>query len=233
MSITKQSKYVGNLVKHFKSNRNIKLGTRMEQYMRSQFTFLGIQSPQRKDLLKSFIADHGRPSNDQEIMEIYKQKEREFKYVAIELAAHQIKKTSDENRIKVYEEMASIEPFWDTIDIIGSKLVGGHFKLFPDQIKEYTTDKWANSDCFWKKRICIIFQLTYKKEVDIDLLFSFIEPNIYEKEFFLQKACAWALRSLSKTHHNVVFDYMQSHQDVSNMVKREASKYLHKKKIKD
>ncbi|KAN0023750.1 hypothetical protein ACTFIV_008137 [Dictyostelium citrinum] len=232
----KTSKYVSNLIKHFKNESDPKKAIAMKKYMRDQFPFLGLQSPDRKELMKSFVEKHGRDYSDDDLLTIYNQPEREFKYVAIELAAWQQsskKITLPASRIELYEKFAQSEPFWDTIDIISSKLIGGHFKEYPNQIKEYT-DKWIESDSFWDRRICLLFQLTYKKnDINIELLFTFINKLLvndnYNKEFFIRKAIGWSLRQLSKTHHNRVFEYIElNRNNLSILSIREGSKYLKK-----
>jgi|GEM_PF-6051353 len=47
--------YVDRLVEWMKEHRNEKEAEPMSQYMRNQFAFLGIKTPQRKQLLKDFF----------------------------------------------------------------------------------------------------------------------------------------------------------------------------------
>lgn len=41
----------------FESNRNIDNQIPMEKYMRNQFPFLGIKSPERRQLMRTFFAE--------------------------------------------------------------------------------------------------------------------------------------------------------------------------------
>ncbi|KAF2075116.1 hypothetical protein CYY_003593 [Polysphondylium violaceum] len=224
--------YVLKLSRFFRKHHDPKQSKRMEHYMRDQFKFIGLSSPNRRTLLKQFIQENGRPQQSSQLLEIFKLEEREFKYISLDLASHQLHKVVDSNRIEIYQQMIAIEPWWDTVDIIASKLVGSHLKLFPKQIKEYTS-KWntdADIHSIWYQRTSIIFQLTYKDKIDTELLFSYIKSTMHNKEFFIQKAIGWSLRQLSKTNPTIVHEFLDQHQHIlSTLAKREALRYLTKK----
>ena len=57
----------------------------MAQYMRDQFPFLGIKSPQRKALFKQFLGQHGLPQRQELeaiVLALWKLHEREYQYAA-------------------------------------------------------------------------------------------------------------------------------------------------------
>jgi len=81
------------------------------------------------------------------------------------------------------------------------------------------------------QRVCIIFQLKYKNEVDTELLFKYILELKHSNEFFIQKASGWALRQYSKFNPDVVVEFIRENQDLSNLTKREGLKYLKKNGI--
>jgi 3-methyladenine DNA glycosylase AlkD len=138
------------------------------------------------------------------------------------------KKTTREF-IDLYVFMITTKSWWDTIDYIAANLVGKHFSRYPDQIPAYT-EKWMNSGNFWLQRSALLFQLKYKKETDLNLLFDFIERLAHEDEFFIRKAIGWALREYSKTDPETVIKFVESH-DLKPLSRKEALKVIERKKL--
>jgi len=79
----------------------------------------------------------------------------------------------------------------------------------------------------WKRRVSIICQLRFKKETDLELLYSNIEPNLDDREFFIRKAIGWALRQYAWTDPGEVVRYVRSRESrLSGLSKREALKNI-------
>ena len=77
----------------------------------------------------------------------------------------------------------------------------------------------------WKRRSAIICQLSAKRETDLDLLYTCIEPSIGRPEFFLRKAIGWALRQYTWTDPDEVARYVAANVDrLSGLSQREALK---------
>ena len=88
---------------------------------------------------------------------------------------------------------------------------------------------WSRSSDLWKRRSAIICQLGFKKETDLDLLYTCIEPALGEKEFFLSKAIGWALREYAWTNPKEVVRYVDENRDrLSPLSVREALKNVSK-----
>ena len=122
--------------------------------------------------------------------------------------------------------MITHKSWWDTIDRIAKKLVGEYFKVFPDKVDPYI-EKWLESDNIWLQRTCLLFQLGYKEETDVDLLFKLVEELSEIDEFFIQKAIGWALREYSKIDPEVIRNFITSH-DLSSLATREGLKIINK-----
>lgn len=76
------------LVSLFEQNANPAQAAPMKKYMRDQFEYLGIKSPQFKILMKEHIAAHGLPSADELdaiARELWELPYREFQYAATSL----------------------------------------------------------------------------------------------------------------------------------------------------
>ncbi|KAF0201146.1 MAG: hypothetical protein FD170_2912 [Bacteroidetes bacterium] len=216
------------LIAFFNSNANAALSPAMEKYMLGQFRFLGIKSPERKQLLRLFKQNHGYPDADRLeafVKQLWQTPGRELHYAAMEIASRKVFLKEPE-RIVLIEWMITHESWWDTVDFIASNIAGEWFKLHPQEILP-VTGKWMASGNIWLQRTCLLFQLKYRNETDFRLLSGFIEQLASEKEFFIRKAIGWALREYSKTKPEAVIQFVESH-SLSPLSQREAMKIIRK-----
>ncbi|GAM75112.1 DNA alkylation repair enzyme [Vibrio ishigakensis] len=77
-----------------------------------------------------------------------------------------------------------------------------------------------------------MYQLKFKQETDIELLFELIKENQTDNEFFIQKAIGWALREYSKTDADCVIEFIES-QQIEGLAKREGLKWLKSRGVVD
>jgi 3-methyladenine DNA glycosylase AlkD len=119
------------------------------------------------------------------------------------------------------EELICTRSWWDTVDWV-NKLVGLHFRRYPDLIKP-VTERWMASGNFWLQRVCLIFQLTYKDKTDSDMMFDYVRRLADSKEFFLQKGAGWALRQYAKTNPDAVLEFVLNTR-LAPLTRREALK---------
>lgn len=215
-----------NIKKAFEENRNDENAGPMKAYMKNQFKFLGIKSPERRELSKPFLTKTSLPHKEQiwpVIREFWKLPEREYQYFGMELF-EKYNKVVEKSWIDHYEYMITQKSWWDTVDFIAITLVGNYFTHFQDQI-EPVTKKWMKSHHIWLQRSCLLFQLKYKGNTDTDLLTSFIIPLVESKEFFIAKAIGWALREYSKTDPHWVSKFVSNH-TLQPLSKKEALKRI-------
>ncbi len=198
----------------------------MKKYMRGQFEYLGIKSPQFKELMKQHIAAHGLPpvaDLDTITRELWSLPQREFQYAATSLIGR-MEKQLPKNFTKTFEHLITHKSWWDTVDTLAGNSVGVHFRRFPD-VRERTLARWRKSDNFWLRRTCILFQLNYKQETDFDLLCDLVRENLGSKEFFINKAIGWALRQYARTNPQAVKKFVKA-TDLHPLSRREAMKHL-------
>lgn len=203
------------------------------RYMRNQFKFYGLKSPQWTAISKAFFAEHGKFDGEElkQFARLCMEDEyREVNYIGLQMVEKQIKKQA-EDFIEFLEELVRTRSWWDTVDWV-SKLVGIHFRRYPNLIRP-VTEHWMDSGNFWLQRICLIFQLTYKEKTDAELMFSYILRLADSKEFFIQKGAGWALRQYSKTNAKAVIDFIEKNPQLANLTKREGLKWLRKKRLLD
>jgi len=210
----------------FEQNANPVQAVPMKKYMRDQFQYLGIKTPQNGALQKEFYEKYGFPplsELDTVLRDLWSLPQREFQYVAVGLLGR-FNKQIPAKFIKTIEYLLVTKPWWDTVDSIAGSTVGVHFLRFPEVREKYLA-KWRASDNFWLRRTTILFQLNYKKETDFELLCDIIRENLGSKEFFINKAIGWSLRQYARTDPKAVKKFVKSTQ-LHPLSRREAMKHI-------
>ena len=218
--------YVASLRTLFEQNANPVQAGPMKKYMRDQFEYLGIKSPQFKALMKDFIAANGTPpieELDRILRDLWTLSQREFQYAATSFLGR-AQKELPASFITTIEYMIITKSWWDTVDTISGGPLGVHFHRFP-AVREKYLAKWRASDNFWLRRAAILFQLNYKKETDFELLCDIIRENLGSKEFFINKAIGWALRQYARVDPSAVKKFVES-TPLHPLSRREAMKHL-------
>ena len=218
--------FVTELNKSFYIHKNETVAEKQEAYLKHKFQLLGIKTPQRKELQKPFLSKNSRPKKENLsdiTIKLWNLPSREFQYVAIDLNRLYLRQMQEKD-IDIFECMITSKSWWDSVDLIAVNLVGHYFKLFP-QNKFEIIDKWMSSENIWLHRTCLIFQLKYKQETDLELLAQIIEPLIGTKEFFINKAIGWILREYSRTNPEWVVEFVDKH-ELSNLSRKEALRLI-------
>lgn len=198
----------------------------MEAYMRNQYSFLGIKTPERNRLTKEFWQEHGIPQGEQllsVVQQLWLMPEREFQNVAMAFLGKHGKKAAKSD-VDVFENLITTKSWWDTVDYLASHTMGDHLTKYPELIPDYA-GRWIESKDLWLRRTAILYQLRYKNRTDVERLFDNIIRCKDEKEFFIRKAIGWALREYSKTDEEAVTRFV-SDTPLSPLSKREALKYV-------
>ena len=196
----------------------------MKAYMKNKFEFLGVKTPARRKLAKTFFKQQTDSVIDWNfINEAWNNPYREFQYAALDYL--EIRKKlltpSDLPRLK---KLAQTKSWWDTIDFL-DRLVGSIIARFPET-KEIILS-WSCDQDFWLRRLAIDHQLLRKEDTDTELLEKILVNNLGQTEFFINKAIGWALRDYSKTNPDWVRDFIERHQaEMAALSIREGSKYL-------
>ena len=216
------------LDKELRSRMNLLRASKMEAYMRNQFPFYGVMSTPRKELLKALKKEHLEVLDSNEkralIQLLWEKEHRECQLVALDWLMQWKPKEFTASDIDLFEWLITTKSWWDTVDGIAPNVVGKYARVFPDQMKE-TLHRWESHDSFWIRRACLIFQLRYRQETDLDLLQYFINKFKTDREFFIQKAIGWSLREVSKWNPTWVARVVEEEQ-LTGLAKREASKYI-------
>lgn len=219
--------YVRALKVLFEQNADPAQAPAMKRYMRDQFAFLGIKTPQRGALVKELHAAHPLPGIgelDGVLRELWALPEREFQYAGIALLGRFERQLSPAF-VETLQVLICTKSWWDTVDGIAAGPVGVHFNRYP-AVRRKVLARWRRAEDFWLRRTTLLFQLNYGEETDFDLLCALIRENLGSREFFIHKAIGWALRQYARTDPEAVRRFVAATPDLAPLSRREATKHL-------
>ncbi len=218
--------FVQHLQNTLEPHRNEARAIPMRAYMRNQFPFLGIPSPERRKLVKTALLETQKlkkPIDDTLILELWHLPEREFQYAACDYLSWQRKKLEVQHLV-LLEKLILEKSWWDSVDSLVHN-VGAISLKSPEAI--VILERWSKTENFWLRRAAILHQLGLKAKTDQSRLFKFILENAHDSEFFIRKAIGWALREYSYINPEAVKKFVLEHQkQLSKLSKREALKAL-------
>jgi 3-methyladenine DNA glycosylase AlkD len=218
--------YVEALYKAALLHRNDDEAIKLSNYMRNQFSFIGLRAPQMKQVFKQHVKNYGLPAKEdlhQTIIALWELEEREMQMAGLYLL-DLMKKQFTEEDLSLLEYIITNKPWWDTIDHIAKKHVGYYLEKFP-QTRQQIVERWIASENIWLIRSCILFQLGYKEKTDVAMLEDIISRTCHTKEFFINKAIGWALREYAKQDPEKVIEITSTY-PLSNLSRREALKHI-------
>jgi len=187
-------------------------------YMRHKFCFFGVRQPIRKKIQRPFLQE----ATKEDISILWKKKEREYQYIAIDLL---IRSSLEETDLELLEWLITTKSWWDSVDVLATNIAGRFFLQFPNLLDE--TLRWSTHENMWLRRSSLIFQLRYKRKTDEKRLFSYCLALSKEKDLFIQRAIGWALREYSKTAPTQV-KKMLTKEAFPPLVIREALQYINR-----
>lgn len=198
----------------------------MKAYMRNQFEFYGVMTSDRHLIIRQLVPNFlWRDQADflQFIEWCWKEQNREFKYVALDLSRRFLRKL-EQSCIPFYEQLIARESWWDTVDGISPQIIGGLLKEDKMKVRQQAF-KWIEDENIWYKRSALILQLFYKEATDFNVLGECVLRTKDSKEFFIQKAAGWALRQYSKTNPEKVKLFLAKNK-IPPLSYREGMKYI-------
>ncbi len=219
-------KYIDTLAAEFKRNANEAIASQQKAYMRNQFEFYGIKTPDRRVIQKPFLVKEFLPDKKEleNIVKILWQKpQRDYQMFAMDLML-KYRKRLEQKDMALLEYMVTHKSWWDTVDMIASKLMGSYFEQYPEEIKPYV-EKWLKSKNIWLQRSALLFQLKYKEDLDTELLSHIVNNLLGSKEFFINKAIGWVLRQYSRTNPEWVVAFVNK-TELAPLSEREALRLL-------
>lgn len=230
-----------NIIEEFRQHKNEENAEKQAAYLRHQFEFIGLKTPERRLLAKDFLKEkkEDKKIDWKLVFEFWNLPEREFQYLALDYL-HQMKKWLIFDDMEKIKKLTVSKSWWDTVDaldeLVGHLLLTGRKQATENDSTAYEQVKtlvkeWAQAENFWIRRIAIDCQLSFKNQTDLELLSYNIEKNLlgssFADEFFITKAIGWALRDLAKTNSAWVIKFIEEHENkMAKLSIREASKHL-------
>jgi 3-methyladenine DNA glycosylase AlkD len=199
----------------------------MAAYLRGRSAFLGVAAAERKRASRPFVAA-GRTATADQLLDAadvcWAQPEREFQYAAIDLLRRW-------NAALLPDSLSHIEllirdkSWWDTVDAIAANVVGPLVERFPELVE--AMEEWIDDSDLWIARAAVLHQLTYGSDTDADRLFRAVDRRAGDSDFFMRKACGWALRQYARHDPAAVLAFVTDRGDrLSGLTRREALKHL-------
>ena len=165
----------------------------MQKYMKGKFPFYGIKTPERREVFKEIAEEFISLS-----FACFEKPEREWHQFGVDCLL-QNKKKLNVTDLDDIERLILTHSWWDTVDMLAITCVGTILQKETKNRNEFI-ERWRNHNSIWLNRTTLLFQLKYKKAIDVDLLTDLIEQFRGSKEFFIQKAIGWILREYSATN---------------------------------
>lgn len=199
----------------------------MEAYMKHQFSFLGLRSPELRRVSKPFLQAAADVDGDELIAFVHRcwsEPEREFRYVGANMTRRHVRKL-DPSHLPDVEQFIVTDSWWDTVDSLAAWTVGPLVAAHPDLVE--VMDQWIDDDNLWLNRTSILHQLSYKEATDAERLFGYCRRRADHPDFFVRKAIGWALRQYARVDPDAVQRFVADNDAVlSGLSKREALKHL-------
>ena len=197
----------------------------LRRYMREQFDFFGVRTPERREILQPIFAAH-TPENADElelwVKDLWSQRYREMQYSACDyLYLH--RNLLGSHHIKFLRHLIVTRSWWDTVDPLATRSLG-------DLALRYATvrstlEKWIRDPNLWIRRSAILYQLKYRDYTDWPLLQSFCLRVAKDEDFFIRKAIGWALREYGRVNALEVKRFVLNN-EFHPLTVREALKHL-------
>ena len=202
----------------------------MRAYMKNQFDFLGIKTPDRRAAVAALIRNQ-RVATAAEILRsarlLWALPEREYQFVAVDLLAHHTDKLTPKHLPALFA-LVQKKSWWDTVDslagVIGRLLRNARTN---DSDAQCEMDRALQYPNLWVRRVAILHQLGWREETDAQRLFTYALTCAHEKNFFIRKAIGWSLRDYARHAPAEVRNFLRTNRSrLSPLSIREAGKHL-------
>ncbi|TKC86230.1 DNA alkylation repair protein [Trinickia terrae] len=202
----------------------------MRAYMRDQFDYFGVPTPQRRAVLMPIFREL-KGADASRLIELaeglWALPQRECQYAAVDLLARYRKVLALEHLPALFA-LAQRKSWWDSVDGlagIAGDVVRAERKR--DPACQIHMDHALRHENMWVRRIAMLHQLGWRGETDVPRLFRHARELAPETDFFIRKAIGWALRDYAWHDPHAIRGFLDDARDVlSPLSLREAGKNL-------
>jgi 3-methyladenine DNA glycosylase AlkD len=205
----------------------------MKAYLKDQFEFLGVKTPERRSAVRAILkADP--PQNKQDVIELvdilWHKKYREYVHSACDvLALYNSFFDAKDLKVTIHDWVIT-NPWWDSVDSLGSVVISPIARREPQALE--TMWKWLEDSNMWLNRAAIGYQRGFKTETDLTVVYKMCHRYASDPRFFISKAIGWELRDITAFNPEFVADFVANHPDLGNVARREAIRGLERSKHK-
>ncbi len=195
----------------------------MAAYMKNHFVFLGIPAPARRAAVKHI------PKPEVNLVHgiaraLWRRKEREYHYIAVDLLAAVAKKLEASSTLVLIEELALKNSWWDSVDGLANV---ASTVLLHNVAERNVVWAWSTHASFWANRLAILHQNAWGSMTDEAVLFKLCLAHAHNDEFFIRKAIGWALRDYAWSNAVAVQTFVDTNREkLSSLSVREALKNI-------
>ena len=215
------------LVRLYDAAREPERAVQAAAYMRDQFAFLGFPTTKQHALGRSAVLGLPKPTEDElraVVLACWDLDEREYQYFACDWLRTHVA-VPGPGFIGTARTLVTTKSWWDTVDPLATRFVGGLVKRHPKLTAEM--DTWSAEPNMWLVRTALLHQLNYGTDTDTERLFDYCTRQAGHPDFFVRKAIGWALRHYARTDPDAVRSYVAKNRArLSPLSIREASKHL-------
>lgn len=208
---------------------------KMQAYMKSSMPFRGVGAEPLRSMCRRVYADRQLPDRAAWVDAVGRLWDeacyREERYAALALAGHRLyRQYQDPEALGLYRHLVVTGAWWDFVDDLASHHAGNLLALRRPEVTPVMR-RWAVDEDMWLRRTAILCQLRHKADTDTGLLHHALVENLEESphgsEFFIRKACGWALREYARTDPDWVLGFVDDHAEaMSGLTRREATRHL-------
>jgi 3-methyladenine DNA glycosylase AlkD len=201
-----------------------------QAYLKTDEPFLGVRLPEVRSVVGAELRSSppvGRDGWEALVRLLFDgAAAREHKYAALAVLRHRAGAPyRDAGCLPLVRHLVVAGAWWDLVDD-ASHALGDALDAEPDRVARELRS-WAVDDDIWVRRASVISQLLRKDRTDLPLLELCLDAQLGRTEFWLRKACGWALRAESSTDPGWVRDYVARHDgELSGLTRREALRLI-------
>ena len=220
-------------IEALKALANPEDGARQAAYHKAPRVYLGVRNPDIDALVREWRAGLGTdlPARVALAAGLWDSDIHEARVAAAKLLT-QARIRDDE---PVWRLIAGWVPGFDGWAVADHAAAAGSRRLVAEPSRLDEVETWTRDENFWVRRAALIYTLPWSKgrhpspddEARRERVLDWAAGYVGDREWFIQKAVGWWLRSLSKHDPDRVRAFLADHGDAMKaFARREASKYL-------